>query len=120
MKTIEWRPDTCECILQLEYLNNQYVAHEQVVDSFGTIYKRKKCDRHSGLDDVQTHYNTIKTENTYKNVVSADIIELDNTSITDFAIDNNGVFTFYLPNHFTEIMKQYLEELHPNVIFVIQ
>ena len=121
MKTIEWRPDTCDCVLQLEYLNNEYTAHEQVVDSFGTIYKRKKCDRHSNLDDAQVHYNTIKSENIYKNQIVSDVIELDESARFEFVIDSNtGNITFYLHSSFTQIMKEYLEDLHPTVTFIIQ
>lgn len=120
MRTIEWRPDTCECVLQLQWDGTNYTPLEEVVDSFNTIYKRKRCDRHSHLIDLHDHHNAVKQENNKKNSIYNDILKINSSpGMVEFLIDNLGNFTFYLPNVFTELEVDYLEELYPDVIFII-
>lgn len=119
MRTIEWRPDTCTCVLQLQIENDVYVAVESVTDRFGTTYNRVACNRHAHIIDLQDHYQTVLDENKRKNQVYEDILQMNSNTPQKFSIDSNtGILTFTVTSHLTALQISELQTNYPDVIFI--
>ena len=61
IKTVRWRPDTCDCGIEYQYDNA--LADKDKVFSLKTI---QKCSSHAGLGN-QAAYNQVLKENKAKN-----------------------------------------------------
>jgi hypothetical protein len=120
MKTVEWRPDTCKCVLQLQLEtqdSDNYVAVESVTDMFGTVYDRVLCNRHSHLTDLQNHHQTVLAENQKKNQVYTDILVMNPDVPQRFSIDNKGILTFSVSGYLTHLQIDILSVNYPDIIF---
>jgi hypothetical protein len=115
---MEWRPDTCNCVIQVQVENNIFTAIESVTDSYGNTYNRFACDRHASIIDVQEHYQTVLQENGRKNQVYEDILLLNPDTPQKFSIDNNGILSFTVKPYLTDLQIENLQTLYPNVIFI--
>lgn len=111
MPIIEWKLDTCTCTVIVNTDNNY-----QPLDAYGDRV-RSSCDRHSGLS-AQEQYDTAKSENNAKNIISARIYQLfpDETNF-DYQFTAEGTLVFTLSSTPQANLGQIQTE-YPNAVFI--
>lgn len=84
-RTTEWRPDTCNCIV--EYCWNDSTSEEEREHTEKTV--TSVCEFHSSLKTNDEIISAIETENIAKNVILQKIAE-ENPEYATTTIDDNG------------------------------
>ena len=85
MKTTRWRPDTCRCVLEYQWddtteLDKRILSASKIVSA---------CPAHQGISKVIDHYDTVRVENTRKNLLIKNIMA-DVLSATTTVFNENG------------------------------
>jgi len=117
MKTVEWRPDTCDCVIQMKVVDGEYIAIESTTDPFGVVYNRYACERHKHIEDVQEHYQAVLLENRKKNEVYTDLLQMNPDAPQRFSISELGIMSFVVTQYLTPEQLEELEIKYPDVIF---
>ena len=119
MNTLEWRPDTCNCNIQLQIENNIYTAIESVTDRFDTTYNRIMCNRHTHITNLQDHYQTVLDENRRKNQVYEDILQITPDTPQKFSINEvTGMLTFTVTPFLTASQISEIQTNYLDVVFI--
>jgi len=98
MNSCEWRPDTCDCVLEYEW--DEDLPLEERTFSVKSI--QKKCKHHDKTDKDKDHFEVILEENRRKNLavkallgaVGEGEIELQNIEF-EFDKDRNVILSHY-------------------------
>lgn len=69
-RTTLWRLDTCSCVIEYEW--DDEVPQEERVQS---PIQRLSCKHHYHISNIKDHYDAVKLENDFKNLVVGKICE---------------------------------------------
>lgn len=71
IKTTNWKPDTCDCIIE-QGIDDSLPQAQQVLFGVSSIFK---CPAHSHINNVDDHFNAVNEENPRKNFSLDEILQ---------------------------------------------